>query len=382
MRMKALPLLVLFLLITSLVTCAPPRRIGFLPFARPTSSLPPTKQRTPTAKAVSPTKVPTGSPTAQPTGTRRPTIAPAEPSRIRLESGETSATLKGHLDAHETDEYVLYGREGEKMSVVVEAPKQVGLTIWGADGIPLKRRVDEEMSWQGELPATQDIFIAVSSIETTDYTLTVTLLPASPKASIEVIAPNGGETWLEGSDHTISWQSKGVENVDVEVASGGKPWIVALNVDAASGRAPWEIRVGLISDFGVASSDEMRVRVYSSDDPELYDESDEPFTVRCPRIQFAPGAVSATVTGTLQAGGGRYRYALRASAGQDLELEVVPAQVEGSVWGAEDGSTWEIPTGKTNLTIQSLPAKQDYFITLTNISPTDVVHYGLDVVIR
>jgi hypothetical protein len=266
------------------------------------------------------------------------------------------------------------------MDVEVEAPTGAGLTIWGADGIPLKRYVDEETTWRGELPDTQDYFIEVNAIEATNYTLSVRILPP---VSIEVISPNGGEAWLEGSTHPIAWASSGVERVDIAVASGGKPLQqVALSRDATAGQLTWDIPVGLVSNFGVAESDSMRVRISSSDDPSRYDENDDPFTVQCPRIRFDPGATSARASGTLDGGNDRFRYVLAASAGQAMEIEIRPAQIEVDVWGAKDGSTWDIPAGQGSLAIPSLPVSQDYFVTLTGDSEADTVDYTLDVVIR
>ena len=216
--------------------------------------------------------------------------------------------------------------------------------------------------------------------ETSPPTLTPTEAPE--EASIEIIEPNGGEAWLEGSTHPIIWRSSGVDRVDVEAASGGKAWVVALGVDADSEGLAWEIPVGLISNFGVARSDAMGVRVYSSDNPELYDENDKPFTVRTPRIQFEPGTEAGIVTGTLQSKNGQYRYVLQASAGQTMEIEVSPPQVKVDIWGAEEGSTWEIPIGEQWVGIPTLPATQDYFVTLTNPSPDDGVDYVMETVIR
>lgn len=211
---------------------------------------------------------------------------------------------------------------------------------------------------------------------------TPTAVMPSDEASIEVITPNGGEVWLEGSTHEILWRSSGIETVDVEAASGGKPWVLAVDVNASSGQLVWEIPVGLISNFGIARSDAMRVRVSGSDYPQVYDESDEPFTVKTPRIEFEPGAEAATVTGTLQSEGSQYRYVLKASGDQTMEIEVSPPQVEVNVWGAEEGSTWQIPTGQKRLRIVSLPATQDYFLTLANPSSDESVRYALDVTIR
>jgi hypothetical protein len=304
-------------------------------------------------------------------------------ARIAFASGETSATLNGQLGDGETDHYVLRALEEQTLDVVVDAPKQVGLTIVGADGVPLKRYIDEEMSWRGELPATQDYFIELNALEATVYTATVTLPPLSSEASIEVISPDGAEEWLEGSTHDIAWRSSGVDRVDIEVASGGKPLgHVALAVDASSGQYPWKIPVGLVSNFGVAASDAMRVRVSSSDDPSLYDENDDPFTVSCPRIQFEAGATMATLTGTLTADDDRFRYVAGAKEGQAMELRISPAQVGIVVSGVEDGSTWELPAGEDSLTIASLPASQDYFITLTSTAESAAVDYTLAVAIQ
>jgi hypothetical protein len=302
-------------------------------------------------------------------------------ARVTFGPGESSATLSGHLGDYETDHYVLRAQEGQTMDVVVDAHEQVGLTIWGADGIPLKRYVDEEKIWRGELPDTQDYFIQVNAIEATDYTLTVSIPP--PSISIEVLSPNGGEEWLEGSTHAIAWTSSGVQRVNVAAASGGKPLgHIALGVDATSGQLPWDIPVGLISNFGLAESDSMRVRISNSDDPGVYDENDDAFTVQCPRIRFEPGATSASLPGILQAAGDRFRYVLGASAAQTMEIQIAPTQINVDVWGAQDGSTWGIPKGQGRLTIPSLPASQDYFITLASTPEAEAIAYTLTIAIR
>ena len=304
-------------------------------------------------------------------------------SRIELEPGETSTTVRGDLAAHKTDHYVFHARAGQTLDVVVEAPTQVGLTVWGADGVPLKRYVDEEMSWRGELPVTQDYFVELNALEPTDYALTLSLPPMPSKTSVVLLSPDGGEDWLEGSIHDITWRSSGVEKVDIEVASGGKPLgYVALGVDASSGRYPWEIPVGLVSNFGVAASDAMRVRIASSDDPDLYDENDQTFTLRCPRIEARPLTGSVSVNGTLSAEDSQFRYVLEATKGWMMDVGISPIGIIVDVWGAEDGSTWQVPERQDSLTIPSLPASQDYFITLNNPDGAEEVDYTLTIVVQ
>jgi hypothetical protein len=124
------------------------------------------------------------------------------------------------------------------------------------------------------------------------------------------------------------------------------------------------------------------VRISNSDDPSRYDENDHHFTVGCPRIQFEPRTTSASVPGTLDAGGDQFRYVLGASAGQTMEMAISHAQIKVEVWGAQDGSTWTIPVGQSRLTIPSLPTSQDYFATLTSPPEAEAVGYTLDVAIR
>jgi hypothetical protein len=296
--------------------------------------------------------------------------------------GETSIIREGQLEQDETDRYALRVPEGQRIETRVRAAGQIGLTVRAKDRTLFEQSADEEIAWRGDPPTSEDLLIEVSATEAIDYSLSVTLLSSPVEPSIQVITPNGGEVWLEGTTHPIVWESSGVDQVDIEVASGGKPWLVGVDVDGASGQLHWQIPVGLISNFGVASSDAMHVRIFSSDHPLVYDENDDPFTVRCPRIQFEPGTTAATVTGTLASNGGRYRYAIRASAGQTMEIGISPSRFEVNLWGPEDGSTWHISTGEHELTVVTLPATQDYFITLTNPSPDETLDYVLEISIE
>lgn len=381
-RMRDFRVVPLLLVMTSVVACSASPRVDLPRPPTATTGVSPTDQPMTTITSVPTAEEPTRQPTPTLTEMARPTATLEEPPSITLESSETSTTLEGQLEQRETDRYALQVPEGQRIEITVEASGQIGLTVGMKDQELFEQFADKEIAWQGDLPTTEDVFIEVTSTETTTYSLSVTLVEPPVEPSIEVITPNGGEVWLEGTTHTIVWDSSGVEQVDVEAASGGKPWVVAVEVDAGSGQLPWQIPVGLISNFGVASSDAMHVRIFSSDDPDLYDENDEPFTVRCPRIQFEPGATAAAVTGTLASQGDRYRYAIRASAGQTMHMEISPPQFEVNLWGPEDGSTWHIPTGECELTVGTLPATQDYFITLTNPSPDEALDYVLDVSIE
>jgi endonuclease/exonuclease/phosphatase family metal-dependent hydrolase len=50
-------------------------------------------------------------------------------------------------------------------------------------------------------------------------------LPSAPVVTVQVTAPNGGETWPAGSSQTIAWTSTGVTNISVELSTdNGVTW--------------------------------------------------------------------------------------------------------------------------------------------------------------
>jgi putative hemolysin len=100
------------------------------------------------------------------------------------------------------------------------------------------------------------------------------------------------------------------------------------------------------------------------------------------RIQFAPGATSAQVQGSLAAGGGD-RYVLTAMAGQVMTVNLSVATAEVSailiIWGADgtvlisdhaDATTWK----------GVLPSTQDYYINVRSVAQAPV-DYTLEVII-
>lgn len=316
-----------------------------------------------------------------PPGGGEATVSPPSPLPVTFDAEQTSVTLTGRLGEGDTHQYQFAGREGQPIFVSFAASEPVSLTVTQGDYLSVRIPAAEEIAWRGELPVSGETLVDIIATGATPYTLTLEL-PPSQEAAVELVQPAGDEVWLEGTAQTILWRSSGVGLVDIEAASGGKAWLLASEIDASPGSYLWEIPVGLISDFGVARSDAMSVRISSSREPALYDQNDRPFTVACPRITFDPGATSATVSGTLEPARDRFRYVLEAREDQALALEVSPASLEVGVWGAEDSSAWEIPSGSHSLSIAALPAAQDYFITLTNPSDDSAAAYLVDVTVR
>ncbi len=194
-----------------------------------------------------------------------------------------SATVTGHIGQNDIHHYVLRALAGQTMEVIITSPNNdVLLTVYGADGVVLKRHAVGDPEWRGELPSTQDYFInAVSVGEETDYELAVTIGALEPEPT---------------------------------------------------------------------------------------------------RIQFEPGATSATIEGKLEQPGASDRYVLRALRGQRMVVHVTSAEwaVDIEVEG-EDGSFWSVPFVESTLTIEELPATQDYIITLTTAATAGTTDYTMEV---
>lgn len=201
-------------------------------------------------------------------------VGSSGPERIQFVSGATSATRQGTVQFPTRKEYVLRALAGQTAyAQVTSTDGSVNFSLQGlSDGIPLKRVENEDRTWSGTLPLTQDYLVQIATTSSTPvaYTFFVQIDPLP--------APTATE-----------------------------------------------------------------------------------------RIQFAPGAISTTRTGTL-APQQRKSYLLRALAGQQMYVTLTSAssQVNFSLQGVGDGQIYkrgEVGTPNWDMT---LPATQDYRIQVVN----------------
>ena len=176
--------------------------------------VPPTREP-PTATPVPPTSIP-----EPPTSTPEPSPAEPEATPIAFEPGRTSATVSGHVEQNGIVRYVLRASADQPMMVDITSPNgDVLLDIWGVDGMPLKRHVDDRAYWRGRLPSTQDYFIqAVSVGAATNYELHVTVFARIQFEPGGTSATVTGEIEQNGIRHYVVRALAG-QTMDVRITS-------------------------------------------------------------------------------------------------------------------------------------------------------------------
>jgi heat shock protein HslJ len=193
---------------------------------KPTSEATSAPAEPPTpGETTEPAKAPTSAPTPP---TEQPTPAP---ERIHFETGATSATVTGHLQASGSDLYVLSASGGQTMSVELSFTQgRAILVVWGADGTVLMSDHAEASQFSGVLPSTQDYYILLKGRPdgSTDYSMTVTIPPLGsnqPTPAPERIHFQAGATSATVTGHL---QASGSDQY-VLAALGGQTMTVDLS---------------------------------------------------------------------------------------------------------------------------------------------------------
>ncbi len=138
-------------------------------------------------------------------------------------------------------------------------------------------------------------------------------------ASITVNSPNGGESWVGGTSHNITWSASGVTNVKVEYTLNGSTWTtLTSSTPASSGSYAWTVPS--------SSTSSARVRVSDASNASLNDTSNSTFT-----ITVSGGGGSGTVY---------INEVLANEPGSDVSGEFVELVNPGS--SAVDLSGWTI----------------------------------------
>jgi sugar lactone lactonase YvrE/lysophospholipase L1-like esterase len=144
---------------------------------------------------------------------------------------------------------------------------------------------------------------------------------SAPVPTLTLTSPNGGEDWLVGSQHSITWTAANVAQVAIEYSiDDGGAWLpVTSPLSAAAGTYTWTVPN--------SPTNQGRVRVTAVENGAVSDASDGPFT-----IGNTPGSITLiSPNGLQQWETGRQRRILFSSTG------ITDVRIEGST---DDGASW------------------------------------------
>jgi photosystem II stability/assembly factor-like uncharacterized protein len=106
-------------------------------------------------------------------------------------------------------------------------------------------------------------------------------------AAVSVLSPNGGEVWEVGTLHNITWSSAVVSQVNLLYKNipGGNWHTIAANVAATPGSYAWAV---------ANAPGQAIVRIVSSSDSTVLDESNNAFTIQSPTSVVELGGIPVT----------------------------------------------------------------------------------------
>jgi|GEM_PF-877336 len=163
----------------------------------------------------------------------------------------------------------------------------------------------------------------------------------SQNSSVTVTSPNGGENWVVGSSHNITWTSSNVSNVRLEfTTNNGNIWSsITTSTSATTGSYAWTIPNAVSSNC--------KIRVTNTENTVITDQSNAVFT-----ISAAP-AQSITLTspngGENWQVGSSHNITWTLAGVINVKLEFTTdnglswSQIVGSTFGGDGIYSWTIP---------------------------------------
>lgn len=159
-----------------------------------------------------------------------------------------------------TDLMIEYSTDGDNWTTIVSSVSAaLGSYEWTVPEIESTGCVVRISS--NDVPGINDV---------SDAPFIVTFAP-----SITITSPNGGEAWIAGTQHDITWTSTNVASVNIEYSTEDQTWTqIAAGLDAGTGAYTWTV-----PDTPTSYSS---IRITSVDNAEIYDVSDDSFAILPP----------------------------------------------------------------------------------------------------
>jgi len=160
---------------------------------------------------------------------------------------------------------------------------------------------------------------------------------------LRVLVPNGTEIWGAQSTKAISWSASNVSNLKLEYTSNdGASWqLITASVASSSGSYNWTLP-NIIST-------QCRVRITDTSDNQLFDISDNTFTIRPQIILSAPNGSDILTVGSV--------YSILWSSTAEVSFVLIDYSVNGgSNWLPVHSSNYPASVGRYDWIVPNNPS--------------------------
>jgi len=142
-------------------------------------------------------------------------------------------------------------------------------------------KCDSLNTYQWNVPSTYESGVYWIKITSIENTAIYSLLPVYIKnpSFIEVISPNGGESYVAGKVIEVEWKSNSVSKVTIELLDNGMSVYSVYNISSGSTNSYL-----LQLPINLAESNKYKVRITNSVNSKVYDESDAFFYIGTPLL--------------------------------------------------------------------------------------------------
>ena len=147
----------------------------------------------------------------------------------------------------------------------------------GLGGIIL-HSIDKGYTWNSDPSGTLTDFYSISFVNESEGWICgndqlILHRGSTSNNPITVTSPNGGEIWIEGSQHDITWTSTGVSYVKIDLSlNNGTSWSNIIDSTLSTGIFSWTVP-NTLSDFCL-------IKISDYEVPDTFDVSDGVFAIR------------------------------------------------------------------------------------------------------
>jgi hypothetical protein len=188
-----------------------------------------------------------------------------------------TSTAGGHVSAPGEGSFTY--DSGSEILITARADAGYRFSGWTGTAVDAGRVVD---------PAAANTAVAMDA----DYDLCANFAADGP-SSVQVLAPNGGESLTAGSIGSIRWQVQGpIAYIAVELSvDGGSTWTQVFQQSGPSGSCDWAVPS--------VNSDSCLIRIRATQNPGISDTSDAPFSIHtaAQRVWYVDAAATGSSSG-------------------------------------------------------------------------------------